>query len=248
MDAPVAIILAAGKSKRMQSELPKVLHKVCGKMMIEHVLRAVREAGVSKCVVVVGHKAEEVKAALAHEKNVVFALQSEQKGTGHAVMMCKEALQDHDGPVLILAGDTPLLRGHSLKGLLDEMEHTKACCVVGTAITENNAGLGRIVRDTHHNFLRIVEHKDASPVELLIQEINTGCFAFDGKSLFHALEKVKPENSQGEYYLTDCAEILLTEGKKVVAACKLDIKEAMGVNTQEQLAEVEQVMLKSDGY
>jgi len=240
--SPAAIILAAGKSTRMKSELPKVLHKVCGKPMIEHVLDAVRQTGVTKIVVVVGHKAEQVSGALDHHEDVEFALQAEQKGTGHAVMMAEVALRDHTGPVLVLAGDTPLLRGDSLKGLLDEQQKNNAACVVGTAVTANNAGLGRIVRDDCGKFLRIVEHKDASPEELLIEEINTGCFAFDGPELFNALKELRPENQQAEYYLTDCAEILLKQGKTVLAADRLDIQEAMGVNTQDQLAEVEGVM------
>lgn len=242
MSTPVAVILAAGKSTRMKSELPKILHPVCGKPMIEHVLDAVRAAGVQRIVVIVGHKAEEVQAALAGQPGVEFALQAEQKGTGHAVMMAANALADHQGPVLVLAGDTPLLRSESLKGLLDEQSTHAAACVVGTAVTENNAGLGRIVRDENGNFLRIVEHKDATPEELAIQEINTGCFAFHGPALFAALRELRPENQQAEYYLTDCAEILRQAGHTVIAAQRLDMQEAMGVNTQEQLAEVASVM------
>lgn len=238
----VAIILAAGKSTRMKSETPKVLHEVCGKAMIEHVLDAVRQAGVGKIVVIVGHKAEIVQAALAHHSDVQFALQAEQKGTGHAVMMAEEALRGHAGTVLVLAGDTPLLRAESLRGLIEEQQRHRAACVVGTALTENNAGLGRIVRDAAGTFQRIVEHKDASPDELRIQEINTGCFAFDSGDLFAALRELRPENQQAEYYLTDCAEILLRAGKTVLAVNRLDIQEAMGVNTQEQLAEVAEVM------
>lgn len=238
----VAIILAAGKSTRMKSETPKVLHEVCGKSMIDHVLDAVRGAGVEKIVVIVGHKADIVKAALDHHADVEFALQAEQKGTGHAVMMAEEALGRYEGSVLVLAGDTPLLRSESLKGLLDEQQQNNAACVVGTAVTENNAGLGRIVRDADGNFLRIVEHKDASPEELEIQEINTGCFAFDTQDLFSALKQLRPENQQAEYYLTDCAEILRNSGKPVRAANSLSIEEAMGVNTQDQLAEVAEVM------
>lgn len=238
----VAVILAAGKSTRMKSETPKVLHQVCGRPMIEHVLEAVRQAGVTQTVVIVGHKAEVVQAALAGQADVQFALQSEQKGTGHAVMMAEEVLKTHSGPVLVLAGDTPLLRAESLKGLLDEQKQAQAACVVGTATTENNAGLGRIVRDSAGKFLKIVEHKDASPEELSIQEINTGCFAFHGPDLLEALKQLRPENQQAEYYLTDCAEILLKAGKTVLAAPRLSIQEAMGVNTQEQLAEVAEVM------
>lgn len=239
---PVAIILAAGQSKRMMSETPKVLHKACGKSLVDHVLDAAREAGAVRCVVVVGHKADEVQAALAHHPDVEFALQSERKGTGHAVMMARPNLEGHTGPVLVLTGDTPLLRGRSLAGLLDDLKSNGAACVVGTARTEQNQGLGRIVRDASGSFLRIVEQKDASPEEQAITEINTGCFAFEGTALFEGLDEVRPNNSQGEFYLTDCAEILRKKGRKVIAAERLDITEAMGVNTQEQLAEVEQVM------
>lgn len=242
----MAVVLAAGKSKRMKSDLPKVLHEVCGKPMVEHVLDAAREAGATKFVVVVGHKAQQVQDGLAHHKDVSFALQEEQLGTGHAVMCCHQNLEGHDGAVLVLTGDTPLLRGASLAALIEEMNSQSAACVVGTAETESNAGLGRIVRDADGKFLRIVEEKDASDEEKNITEINTGCFAFDGPALLSALKDVKPNNSQGEYYLTDCAEILRTQGKTVAAACRLDIAEAMGVNTQEQLAEVEQVMLARD--
>ncbi len=238
MNPPAAVILAAGKSTRMKSELPKVLHPILGRPMIEYVLDAARSANCQKLVVIVGHKAEEVEAALARHTDVEFALQADQKGTGHAVMMCAEHLAAHDGPVLVLAGDTPLLKGRSLARLLEIQKTNQAACVVGTATTKANQGLGRIVRDAADRFLRIVEQKDATPEEAAIEEINTGCFAFDSRQLFHALEKVKPDNSQAEYYLTDCAEILLKEGQTVLAQAVFDIQEAMGVNTQEQLAEV----------
>lgn len=242
MSETVAIILAAGKSKRMQSETPKVLHEACGRPIIEYVLDAARQAGASRLVLVVGHKADIVRQALSHHADVEFALQTEQLGTGHAVMSCRKALADFDGQILILAGDTPLLQGASLARLLQEREQATAACVVGTARTENNAGLGRIVRDSAGRFLRIVEQRDATPEEQQITEINTGCFAFDSRSLFSALDQVHPENAQGEYYLTDCPEILQKQGKTVLAACTLTIEEAMGINTQEQLAEVEAVM------
>jgi bifunctional UDP-N-acetylglucosamine pyrophosphorylase/glucosamine-1-phosphate N-acetyltransferase len=237
-----AVILAAGQSKRMNSEIPKVLHPACGRPIVEYVLDAARQAGARKLVVVIGHKAELVRAALGHHRDVDFALQSERLGTGHAVMCSRNQLQEHAGPVLILAGDTPLVRGSSLAGLVRTLQEQSASCVVGTARTENTKGLGRIVRDAHGEFLRIVEEKDATPEEQRITEINSGCFAFDGRALFDALDRIRPENAQGEYYLTDCAEILRGLGKRVVASCTLDIQEALGVNTQEQLAEVERVM------
>ncbi len=138
MTAPVAVILAAGKSTRMKSETPKDLHPVCGRLMIDYVIDAAREAGVQKIVVIVGHKADLVRDALSGHDDVVFAEQVEQNGTGHAVMMAEPELKSHDGSVLILAGDTPLLKGSSLKTLLDAQAEQKAACVIGTADTANN--------------------------------------------------------------------------------------------------------------
>ena len=244
MSDPVAIILAAGKGTRMKSELPKVMHLACGCPMVEHVLDAARSAGVKRLVVVVGYQADLVRNGLARQRDVEFALQSEQKGTGHAVQVCAEQLANHDGPVLVLAGDTPLLRGESLAELLAELRDQRAACVIGTAITENNFGLGRIVRSPSGDFLRIVEQKDATPEEAAIREINTGCYAFDSRLLLLALTQIRPNNSQGEYYLTDVPAILKAEGHHVIAAPKLTIEEALGVNTPEQLAEVETALRK----
>ncbi len=238
MTAPVAVILAAGKSTRMKSEVPKVLHPVCGRLMIEYVLDAARAAGVEKLIVVVGHKADMVRAALSHHSDVVFAEQTEQKGTGHAVMMCESHLAGHDGSVLILAGDTPLLQGSSLKALLDSQSSQGAACVIGAADTKNNDGLGRVVRNAAGEFQCIVEQKDASEDQKKITEINTGCYAFSTPLLLSALRKVKPNNSQSEYYLTDCPRILMDDGHKVAATCSLTIEEALGVNTRVQLSEV----------
>ena len=246
MSAPVAVVLAAGKGKRMQSDLAKVLHPACGRPMVEHVLDAAREAGVARMVVIVGHQADRLQEALADHEDVEFALQTEQLGTGHAVMMAREHLEGHDGPVLVLAGDTPLLRSASLRRLLEDQQREQAACVVGTAETEQNQGLGRIVRSNTGEFLRIVEQKDATPEEQAIREINTGCFAFHGPDLLEALSRVRTDNQQGEYYLTDCAEILRSMGRRVIASCCFDIAEAMGVNTVEQLAEVERVMQSRD--
>jgi bifunctional UDP-N-acetylglucosamine pyrophosphorylase/glucosamine-1-phosphate N-acetyltransferase len=232
------VILAAGKGTRMNSDLPKVLHEVAGRPMVEYVLDVAREAGVVRSIVVVGHQAESVRTALRAHDDVEFVLQAEQKGTGHAVMMCQDALAEHDGPVLVLYGDTPLLRSSSLRQLLDQQADRKAACVVGSAETDANFGLGRIVRSADGTFVKIVEQKDATPVEAAVREINTGCIAFEGPALLEALGQLRPANRQGEYYLTDCAEILRDAGKPVLACCCFDITEAMGINTQEQLADV----------
>ena len=224
----------------MKSETPKVLHPVCGQLMIEYVLNAARDAGVAKIVVVVGHKAKQVRDALSGQSDVVFAEQLEQNGTGHAVMMCESELTGHDGSVLVLAGDTPLLKGASLKALLDHQQKNSAASVIGTADTANNEGLGRIVRDAQGGFVCIREHKDASERELKITEINTGCYAFDTPLLLASLRKLRPDNVQAEYYLTDCPRILMSDGHRVAASCSLTIEEAIGVNNRMQLAEVRQ--------
>lgn len=234
----LGIILAAGKSTRMKSALPKVLHEVCGRPMIERVLDAARAAGVSRIVAVVGHRADLVQAQLGKYPDVEFALQSEQKGTGHAVMMCRDALASHNGPVLVLAGDTPLLRAESLAALLKAQTDSAAAAVIGTAETEANHGLGRIVRTADGEFDRIVEERDATPEQRAIREINTGCYAFDAQGLLSALDRIRPDNNQAEYYLTDCPLVLKRDGRRVVAARVFDVAEAMGVNTRAQLADV----------
>lgn len=234
----LGIILAAGKSTRMKSALPKVLHEVCGRPMIEYVLDAARAAGVTQIVAVVGHRAELVKEQLSRHADVQFALQSEQKGTGHAVMMCRDQLAAHQGPVLVLAGDTPLLRSESLAGLLQAQAESNAAAVIGTTDTDANQGLGRIVRDAAGKFDQIVEERDATAEQKQIREINTGCYAFDATALLSALDRIRPDNNQAEYYLTDCPLVLKRDGKTVAAAKVFNVVEAMGVNTRAQLADV----------
>jgi bifunctional UDP-N-acetylglucosamine pyrophosphorylase/glucosamine-1-phosphate N-acetyltransferase len=234
----MAVILAAGKSTRMKSALPKVLHNVCGRPMIDYVLDSARSAGVTRIVAIIGHCADMVRAELARHSDVEFALQSDQKGTGHAVMMCREQLKSHHGPVLVLAGDTPLLKQESLASLLRTQQEQKAACVIGTAVTEANFGLGRVIRDSNGLFEKIVEEKDATPEQRKVREINTGCYAFDSQELLASLEKIRPDNSQAEYYLTDCPRILKQSGRTVVALEAFDMVEALGVNTREQLAQV----------
>lgn len=239
---PAAVILAAGKGTRMKSDLPKVAHEVCGRPMIEYVLDAARAAGADRLIVVVGFRAEVVRDLLKKHPDVEFAVQEQQLGTGHAVMMCRPQLADHRGPVLVLAGDTPLLRAASLTALLDAGRKQNAASVIGTAVTSKNAGLGRVVRSPDGAFERIVEERDATPEQKAITEINTGCYAFDGPALLSALDRLRPENDQAEYYLTDCPAILKADGRTVVASPTFTIEEAMGVNTPQQLAEVEEVL------
>ncbi len=234
----LAIVLAAGKSTRMKSALPKILHETCGRPLIDYVLDAARAAGASRIVTVVGHQADRVQGYLSRYKDVEFALQAEQKGTGHAVMMCRDALAAHTGPVLILAGDMPLVRAESLARLLAVQTEQRAAAVIGSAMTPANQGLGRIVRNTAGAFQRIVEEKDATPEQKQIQEVNTGCYAFDAALLLAALDQIRPNNVQSEYYLTDCPRVLLEAGHPVAAEACFTIAEALGVNTRSQLAEV----------
>ena len=238
MPGSMTIILAAGKSTRMKSALPKVLHNVCGRPMIEYVIDAARSAGATRIVAIVGHRAEMVRAELSKHADIEFALQEEQKGTGHALMMCQDQLRSHHGPVLVLAGDTPLLKRESLTALLDTQQQQQAACVIGTATTEANFGLGRIIRNSNGRFEKIVEEKDATEEEKRVREINTGCYAFDSQGLLASLTQIRPNNSQAEYYLTDCPRVLKEEGRTVVALEAFDMVEALGVNTREQLSQV----------
>jgi len=234
----LAVVLAAGKSTRMKSALPKVLHEVCGRPMIEYVLDATRAAGVTRIVAVVGHRADLVREQLSKHADVEFATQIEHLGTGHAVMMCREQLAAHHGPVLVLAGDTPLLKSESLTALLKMQAEMQAVAVIGTTETAANHGLGRIVRDGEGLFERIVEERDATEEQRRIREINTGCYAFDSQSLLATLDRIRPDNNQAEYYLTDCPLVLKRDGKTVAAANVFEVSEAMGVNTRVQLADV----------
>lgn len=238
MTETTAVILAAGKSTRMNSATPKVLHEIFGRPMIEYVLDAARDAGASRILVVIGHEGERVKQTLSKHSDVEFVWQHDPQGTGHAVMVCEDQLKNVGGSTLILAGDTPLLRGESLRELLTEREKHNATCVVGSSMTEDNFGLGRIVRDAAGEFVKIVEQKDATSEEQSITEINTGCYAFDTEAMIDSLHKIDKSNKQGELYLTDAPAVMLREGRTVKALASLSILEAMGVNTRVQLAEV----------
>lgn len=239
---PLAIILAAGKGKRMGSDLPKVLLEVCGRPMVRYVLEAVRAAGFEQVVVVVGHRAELVRKELAGEPGVSFAEQKEQLGTGHAVMMCREAIAAQTGPVLVLAGDSPMVQVSSLKAVLAEFTEQRPACLLGTATKVDPSGLGRVVRDVTGEFLAIVEEKDATPDERAIKEVNMSTYVFAAGDLLWSLDQLTADNAQREYYLTDCPGVLKKAGKSVVAANVLQPCEALSINTPAELAAVEEEM------
>ena len=235
-----AIILAAGEGSRMKSKKPKVLHEILNKSMVDYVIETAKGCGAEEVCVVVGHKAEMVKEGIKSE-GVSFALQAEQKGTGHAVMMAGDFI-DENSDMMILYGDTPLITGETLAKLVEvHREEGHGVTVVSSKIADPT-GYGRIMRDDHGSFLRIVEHKDASDVERLINEINTGIYIFNGKDLKDSLGKLNNNNAQGEYYLTDCLELILNTGKKVEAVVAKDADEFFGVNSRVQLAEAAKIM------
>ena len=235
-----AVILAAGKGTRMKSDLPKVLHKVAGISMLEHVFRSVNAINPEKTVTVVGHKAELVEQVLAGQTD--FVRQTEQLGTGHAVMMAEPVLENLTGQTLVIAGDTPLITGESLKNLIDFHINHKNVATILTAEADNPFGYGRIVRNQHGEVLKIVEQKDASDFEQQIKKINTGTYVFDNASLFKALKNINTNNAQGEYYITDVIGIFRENGEKVGAYTLKDFDESLGVNDRVALATAEGVM------
>ena len=236
----VTIILAAGKGTRMKSAHPKVLHKVAGKPMISHVLRAAKEAGSERAIAVIGYGSEEVRSQIGNEAE--FALQQEQLGTGHAVRQVQPLLEGYDGAVMVLCGDTPLLTGELLRRLYDSHLESGAKATVLTAIMPDATGYGRIVRESDGSVSKIVEHKDATIEERDIKEINSGIYCFDSQSLFSALAEVTNDNAQGEYYLPDVLAILKGRGEKIWAVATADYEATLGINSREQLAAAEKVL------
>lgn len=245
-DKPLAIILAAGKGKRMGSDLPKVLIEVCGRPMIYYVLDAVRAADIERIVIVVGHRSNLVRAELADKTGVSFVEQTQQLGTGHAVKACRDELAAQQGPVLILAGDSPLVQASSVRTLLSEFADRQPACLLGTATKADPVGLGRIVRDEQGGFSAIVEEKDATPEQRAIKEVNMSTYVFAPAPLREALEQLTAENAQGEYYLTDCPGVLKAAGKSVLALNALQPCEALSVNTLAELSIVEAELKRTD--
>lgn len=232
-----AVVLAAGQGTRMKSKLHKVLHPVCGKPMVQHVVDTLAAMQVEDIVVVVGHGADAVQAELGD--GVTYARQEKQLGTAHAVQQAAPFLLDKEGTTFLLYGDVPLLSVETLTALRSYHEEQQAAATVLTAVLPNPTGYGRIVRNETGEVLRIVEHKDASSEERAIQEINTGIYCFDNLKLWKALKEVKNDNVQGEYYLTDCVGILRNQGEKVVGFAADDPDETMGINDRVQLSEAE---------
>jgi bifunctional UDP-N-acetylglucosamine pyrophosphorylase / glucosamine-1-phosphate N-acetyltransferase len=239
-DVHVAI-LAAGKGTRMKSRVPKVLHKVGGAPMIEHVLGAASTLRPASTVVIIGHEADALRAALGRHHNLTFVVQEPQLGTGHALLTTRPALERATGTLVLLSGDVPMLSPQTLKGLVDGHTAARAAATVLTATVDDPHGYGRIVR-AGRQIARIVEEKDASSAEREIREINSGIYAFALEGLFAALGKIAAENAQGEYYLPDLVAIFRQEGRTVETFTLDDPEEIRGINSRAELADMSRAM------
>ena len=237
-----AIILAAGVSSRMNTQLPKVLHEVCGRPMLAYVLDACREVGITKIFVVVGFGADQVERYFAEAKDITWVQQQEQLGTAHAVMCCKEYLKDFQGETLVLCGDGPLIRSQTLKTLIEKHEAGQSAATLATAVLDDPSGYGRIIRDKYGNIQGIVEDSDCTKEQLAVTEVNPSYYLFNNQILFEALEKVKPDNVKKEYYLTDAVSGIIATGHRVMAVTAVRPEEAMGVNSREQLSSASKIM------
>jgi UDP-N-acetylglucosamine diphosphorylase/glucosamine-1-phosphate N-acetyltransferase len=238
-----AIILAAGKGTRMKSDLPKVLHEVCGRPMLAYVLDACRAAGCDRLLVVVGHHSEDVRRSFADDgEDIEWVLQEPQLGTGHAVMVCCDHLSRLSGPVLVLAGDGPLLRPQTLVELLARHRREQAACTLATSILPDPARYGRILRDEAGELTGIVEYLDADEAEREIHEVNVSIYCFDAAALRDVIARLTNDNAKGEYYLTDALGLLRSQGRKLAAVAAVPCEDVLSINTLEELRRVEQVM------
>ncbi len=243
-----AVVLAAGKGTRMKSDLPKVLCPVVGRPMIHFVLDALEKAGIQRKIVVVGYEADLVRKALADRTDEIeFVTQSEQLGTGHAVQMCRPALEKQTGPTIVVAGDSPLIQPASLKKIFDHFQHSNPALLLGTLMKDDPTGLGRIIRDGDGNFMGIVEHKDASEAERAVKEVNMSTYLFQTADLLESLNQLSCDNSQAEYYLTDCARLLRQSGRPVEAIAVLQQCESLSINNPDELRLVDEKM-RAMGY
>jgi len=246
MTGLAAVILAAGKGKRMQSDLPKVLHEAADAPMVRWVVDAARRAGVGRVVLVVGHGQELVRAAFAEDDPdaapIEFAVQDRQLGTGHAVRCAEPHLEGFEGDVIVLCGDGPLIRSETIETLVDTHHREGGEATLATARVPDPAGYGRIVRDASGAFVGIVEEKNATTDQKAINEINPSYYCFRGGALFEALRRVERNEATGEYYLTDVPSMLLADGAKVSVIDAVPADEVHSVNTPEQLAQVDALL------
>ena len=240
-----AIILAAGKGKRMNSDLPKVVHKVAGQSMVRWVVHACRESGADPIVLVIGHGGETVREAFhGDDRDIRYAIQDQQLGTGHATLCAKEALGDFDGDVLVLAGDGPLIRAATIKLMHRRHVETGAAATMATSVIPDPTGYGRIVRDASGRFDAIVEHKNATEAQRKIHEVYPSYACFDAMLLFEMLHQVGPDTVSQEYYLTDLFRMLKERGKRIEIVDAVPPEDILSINDPAQLAEVDEILRK----
>ncbi len=243
-DGFAAVILAAGQGKRMQSPIAKVLHPVGGQPMIRHVVTAAREAGARPIVIVLGHRADDVRETFSgDDADIEYAFQEEQLGTGHAAEVGLSRLEIGAGHLFLLCGDAPLIRSVTLKRLARQHCEARAAATMLTAVVDAPRGYGRVLRDGER-LVGVVEESDATDEQKEIREINTGTYAFEAAFLRFALSRIKPENNQGEYYLPDVFAIARAGGHVVVGLSLASPEETLGVNTKEDLSRAQTIYEK----
>jgi len=236
-----AIILAAGKGTRMDSDLPKVLHEVAGKPMVQWVVDAVRSAGADRVVLVVGHGSKQVQEAIP---GVEYVLQEPQLGTGHAVLVSKETLADFEGNIVVLGGDGPLLRPSTIDEMIELQENEEATATLATSTIPDPTGYGRIVRDDQNKFIAIVEQKNATPEQLEIHEVYPSYAVFESVALWATLDELQPNALTNEYYFTEVPQMLLNKGLKVELINSVAPEDILSINTPQQRTDVENVLLE----
>ena len=244
---PLAVILAAGQSKRMASDLPKPLHEVCGRPMLAYILDACYEAGCGRVIVVVGHGREKVEAAFGGDDRITFVEQAERKGTGHAVQVCVPHFdgthgERHEGDVFLLAGDLPLVRGEVLARIRRAHREAKAAATMGTAVVPDPTGYGRVIRDGAGDFVDIVEQADATAEQRRVREVFPSFYCVRAADLIDGLSKLTDDNAQGEYYLTELFGILRRDGRTVAAVEAVPAEDVIAPNTRAQLADADAAM------
>ena len=235
------IILAAGQGKRMRSSLPKVMHPLCGKPLFLHVLTTAKRLTPGKVAIIIGHGAEAVKQAYPND-DVTWIVQEQQLGTGHAVLCAENAFREFAGDVLILSGDVPLISGQTLNAIIHWHRQRNASLTLLTASLKEPRGYGRVLRHSDGEIAAIVEERDTTDAQQRIEEVNAGIYVTSAPLLFSALEKVKNHNEQGEYYLPDVVAIALKQGKRIATMKVDDAREVMGINTREELAQMEKTL------
>ena len=236
------LIMAAGKGTRMKSDLAKVLHKINNRPMVHYVIDIANEIESQKIVLIIGHQKEKVKDECKNYE-IEFAIQDQQLGTGHAVQMAENIFRDYTGDLLVLSGDVPLLTSKTLLKLIDTHNQSDAIATLLTANLEDPTGYGRVLRNSEGVVERIVEHKDASEEEKMINEINVGIYIFKSKPLFESLKLINNDNVQGEYYLPDVVKLYVDNKEKVVAQIADNFNETKGINDINQLKEAETILL-----